>query len=138
MRNLGTFLVVAVIMAVAVAIGMYRRSGGGASSEESDVLVPHIGRVQVLNGCGVSDAAWKTAEVIRSSGFDVRNDEIGNASSFDYPFTLVVSRSGDMTIAREVGEALGVSPDRVILLRDTEGGRDVTVVVGHDFQRLIQ
>ncbi len=92
-------------------------------------IVPDIGSIEVLNGCGVEGAANRMAELLRSKQFDVKN--IDNASSWNYPFTLVVSRSKDMTVAKKIARVL--KTDRVILIRTNEQTYDVTVIIGPEF-----
>ena len=77
---------------------------------------------------------YKIPEELRKSGFDVKNDGIDNASSFNYDQTLVASRTKDMRIARQVGKALDLDKDRVLLMRDGQERFDVTVIVGSDLQ----
>ncbi len=95
--------------------------------------IPSIGRVQVLNGCGINDAANLVAEFLRRKGFDVK--DVGNAPTWNYPYTLVVSRTADMHNARKVARAL--STDKGIMLRASEGLFDVVVYLGADFNERI-
>jgi len=88
----------------------------------------------VLNGCGISSAATATADFLRDHSFDVKN--IGNAPTWNYPFTMVVSRSADMTVAGQISEALRT--DKLILLRNGGDMYDVTVILGPDFEERIQ
>jgi len=95
--------------------------------------IPSIGSIQILNGCGVAGAANKLADFLRVNGFDVKNK--GNAPTSNYPFTVVVSRTKDMSIARQVAKSL--STERVILMRNNDETYDVTVFIGSDFQERI-
>lgn len=104
-----------------------------------EAAVPSIGSVQILNGCGVSDAAGRTADYLRRKGFDVKSNGIGNAQSFNYTQTYVLSRTQDMSVARQVGEALGIARDRVLLVRQSpDHGFDVTVIVGSDIEGILK
>lgn len=143
MRNLAVFFFVAVTLALAMLIGIVRHAGdagspppavstGAAPAPPADQGIPHIGRIQILNGCGIDGIAWKVAEYLRNRGFDVKNDGIDNAPSFNYPATLVVSRTADPRIAHQVGKALGLDQERVLVLRDGAGRFDATVFVGPD------
>lgn len=98
---------------------------------ESDI--PHIGSVRVLNGCGVNNAANEVADYLRDQGFDVK--DVDNAPSWNYPHTIVVSRTVDMRNAEKVAKAL--STERAILLRTEESLYDVVVYVGADFKERI-
>ncbi|MDG5813590.1 LytR C-terminal domain-containing protein [Chitinispirillales bacterium ANBcel5] len=97
--------------------------------------IPHIGSIEVLNGCGIEGAANRMAEYLRSKQFDVKN--IDNAKTWNYPFTMVISRTLDMKVANEVASALGT--ENVVLLRDNnDNSYDVTVVLGPDYKERIK
>jgi hypothetical protein len=136
MKNMTVFSIVCILIACCIAVGL--RSAPGAAepakvtTDEKKENVPSVGRIQILNGCGVDGAANSVADFLRSKKFDVKN--IGNAPSENYQNTLVVSRKKDMVIARQVGQAL--STDAVILMRTQEDLYDVTVYVGKDYQEL--
>jgi hypothetical protein len=98
--------------------------------------IPSIGRIQILNGCGAGGAANKVGDFLRSKGFDVKNK--GNAPTSNYPFTLVVSRKKDMTIARQVAGAIGAENDKILLMRNGDETYDVTVFVGSDYSERIK
>jgi hypothetical protein len=74
------------------------------------------------------------ADFLRDRGFDVKS--IGNAETWNYPFTLVVSRTKDRTIANQICEALAT--DKQIVLRDGEQMYDATVILGPDFAERIE
>jgi len=96
--------------------------------------VPSIGSVQVLNGCGVEGAAKRVTDFLRSKDFDVK--ETKSAASFNYEFTMVISRTTDMGLAKGIGKLL--KTDKVILKRDENPMYDVTVIVGPDFEERIK
>ena len=96
--------------------------------------IPSIGSVQVLNGCGVDLVGTKVVDFLRSRGFDVKN--VGNAPTWNYPATIVVSRTSDMHNARRVAAAL--STDKVIMLRTGEELYDVVVYIGADYEERIR
>lgn len=102
--------------------------------EQIDANVPSIGRIQVLNGCGVAGAADKMTDFLRIKKFNVANT--GNASSWNYPFTLVVSHTKDMTIADQIAAALNTPP--VVLMRKEDRAYDATVIIGPDFEERIR
>ncbi|MBD3241195.1 MAG: hypothetical protein GF331_11465, partial [Chitinivibrionales bacterium] len=93
----------------------------------------HIGSVRVLNGCGINNAANSIAEHLRDRGFDVK--DVDNAPSWNYPHTIVVSRTKDTRNAERVAQVL--STDRTIMLRTEESLYDVVVYVGADFRERI-
>ncbi|MCL2690490.1 MAG: LytR C-terminal domain-containing protein [Chitinispirillia bacterium] len=92
--------------------------------------IPYKGSIQVLNGCGVTGAADQMAAFLRDKNFDVKKVE--NAQSWNYPATMVVSRTENMALARELGKIL--KTDKVVLVRNGEQLYDVTIVTGPDFR----
>ena len=74
------------------------------------------------------------ADFLRQHSFDVKS--IGNAATSNYPFTIVVSRTTDMGVARQIAKALGT--DKLILLRNGDDMYDVTVILGSDFGEMIE
>lgn len=114
-------------------IGMNRSTPGpskaAAPVQVAESGIPSVGRVQLLNGCGAVGAANKVADFLRAKGFDVK--QIGNAPTANYPSTLVVSRTKDMSVARQVAAALGT--DKVVLMRAGDETYDVTVFIGPDY-----
>jgi len=136
MRNLFLLCIFLGIILAAVLLGSGQKVDPvpRTSEPKADPRIPHIGSVQILNGCGAHGLAWGAAGLLRGNGFDVKNDGIGNAPAFGYQFTLVVSRTPDMTVARQIGKALRIPPDRVVLLRSDENRFDVTVILGPDLE----
>jgi len=98
------------------------------------VQTPSIGSIEVLNGCGISGAAGAAADYLRSKGFDVK--DIGNASSWNYPVTIVASRTVDTDIAEKVSRMLNT--DKMIIMRNGDTRYDATVFLGADFAERIQ
>lgn len=133
-KNLFIFFIIIALLAVALFIGMARSPAPVSRSPANAPIVPSIGRVQVLNGCGIPGSAERAADFLRRKNFDVKNT--GNAASFKYPFTLVVSRSLDMTVARQVAAALRT--DKCMLARNEDSTYDVTVILGSDFGEKIR
>jgi hypothetical protein len=92
-------------------------------------------RVQVLNGCGVQGLARVITPALRERGLDVR--ETKNASHFNYRRSLVIDRTGNLSLARAIADSLGIEPTNV---SSTQAGNlpdiDVTLIVGADYQRL--
>jgi hypothetical protein len=131
-------LLVAVLIA-SIYLGRHRTvpvSGQVPAMTGGGHTIPSIGRIQILNGCGVDGAAKKMGDFLRSKGFDVKN--IGTTPTSNYPFTLIVSRKKDMTIARQVAGALGAENDKVVLMRNGDETYDVTVFVGPDYPERIK
>ncbi|MFP4415724.1 MAG: LytR C-terminal domain-containing protein [Fibrobacterota bacterium] len=135
MRNIALFLSVFALLALSVVIGTKNENDLPQDSfrKSLEPEVPDIGRVQILNGCGIDGAASEAADFLRENNFDVK--DIGNADTWNYPHTIVASRTKDMTVANKVADALDT--DKVILLRDENGLYDVTIFLGADFGDII-
>jgi hypothetical protein len=136
-KNAIVFLVLCGVLLLAIYLGM-RQVGSTkaqpASAGERNAGIPSVGRVQVLNGCGVAGAADKVRDFLRAKRFDVKYK--GNAPTNNYPFTIVVSRKKDCAIARLVANSLGT--DKITLIRTSDDTYDVTVFVGPDFSERIK
>lgn len=103
-------------------------------AELQSELISEIIQIEVLNGCGVSGIANAYTGLLRSNGFDVV--ETGNFETFDLQETIIISRSGVMDNAYRVANALGVSEENVIKESSTDFYLDVSVIIGHDFEKL--
>jgi hypothetical protein len=97
-------------------------------------LISQIIQIEVLNGCGVSGIASAYTGLLRSNGFDVV--ETGNFETFDLQETIIISRSGVMDNAYRVANALGVPEQNVIRESSPDFYLDVSVIIGHDFEKL--
>jgi hypothetical protein len=137
-RDSVIFFTFAAIILSTILIGMRtgspQSSAPAPASSSSDVNVPNIGSIEILNGCGSSGVGKKIAAHLRAHKFDVKS--IGNAPSWNYPFTIVVSRTRNMDIAEKVAAAL--STDKVVMERNGITEYDVTVLLGADYQERIQ
>jgi len=84
--------------------------------------------VEVLNGCGRSGIGERVSEFLSDKGFDVMF--VGNADDFQYDRTLIVDRTGDLSKAVALADALGLG--QVISQINTSTYVEATVVVGSD------
>ncbi len=137
MRNSIVFLLVCFIVTLSIFIGIKKKSLIQEQTKTGRTVtahVPNIGSIEVLNGCGISGAASVVADFLRYKQFGVEN--IDNADSWNYPQTLVVSRTQDMTTAKLICEAL--QTENLILLRDGNDLYNVSIFVGSDFGDLIK
>jgi len=140
MRNLILFCTVLTPILVSLFIGIHLQKPVQAAHRPAietapapvslSQNIPYKGSIQVLNGCGVTGAADQMAAFLREKNFDVKKVE--NAQSWNYPATMIVSRTEDMTLARELGKIL--KTDKVVLVRNAEQLYDVTIVTGPDFR----
>lgn len=99
---------------------------GGLSGEARVV-------VEVLNGCGRSGIGERVSQLLSDRNFDVMF--VGNADDFKYDRTLVVDRTGDLSKAVAVADALGLG--QVISQVNTATYVEATVVVGNDLASLL-
>lgn len=137
MRNLIFLLITLSVCFLAILIGKMQTVPQNLEDEveQSSAIsnIPHIGRVEVLNGCGVSGAASVLAGYLRDRSFDVKNTD--NADSWNYTETIVISRTGEMDVAEQVADALGIKD--VVLLKNGQDLYNVTVIAGSNFSTLI-
>ena len=91
-------------------------------------------RIAVFNGCGDSQVAARMTKRARSLGFDVIHE--GNAESFNYLYSVVLDRVGDMDKARKVAARLGIPHAIQQISEDEYRLVEVSVIVGKDYKRL--
>jgi LytR cell envelope-related transcriptional attenuator len=91
-------------------------------------------QIDVLNGCGIENAAQSVTSFLRSRGYDVV--EMRNYKTFDIQESLVVDRIGNKTAAEQVAYALGIRKDNIVQQLNQDYYVDVSVVVGKDFATL--
>lgn len=139
-RDIPAALSIGAILFAALTVGVIRGPGqpkpqrSPAAAGEAVSAVPSIGRIQVLNGCGVPGAADRMTDFLRARKFNVANT--GNASSWNYPSTLVVSSSKNLTVAGLIAAALRT--DHLVLMRKEDHAYDVTVIIGPDWEERIK
>ena len=135
MKNLFTLFVIVAIIGFAIRKGAaLQKRVVSPSLLPTHSVVPSIGRIQVLNGCGSAGSARIMSDYLRKKHFDVKN--IGNANNWNFPETLVISRVGNTSIAEQVAAALGTK--NVVLIRTAENIYDATVIVGPDYREHLQ
>jgi hypothetical protein len=101
-------------------------------------LIPREGRepepfqVEVLNGAGEPGLAREVTMQLRRLGIDVLLE--GNAERYDFPESILIDRRGNPDLLRRLQRRLGVR--RTIVQVKPDALVDVTLVVGHDRERL--
>lgn len=120
----GTFLAAAVL-----ASGLLSSC---RKAEKPAPFVPNTGQVQILNGCGKSGAAEQFRNYLTDRGFDII--EFGNAGSWNYTHTLVIARTANEPVARDLAKVLDT--DNLIHLSDPLSMVDATVIIGKDYEEL--
>ena len=93
-------------------------------------------QVEVLNGCGLAGAADKVTNFLRIRKFDVV--QIGNYRTFDIDESIVIDRKGNIKIAEDIADSLGINRHNVIQQVNKNYLLDVSVVVGKDYKQLIR
>jgi hypothetical protein len=105
----------------------------GCKPEEKPIpFIPNTGQIQILNGCGKSGAAEQFRNYLTDRGFDII--EFGNAGSWNYAHTLVIARTGNEPVARDLAKVLDT--DNLIHLSDPLALVDATVIIGKDYEEL--
>jgi len=98
------------------------------------VFKPNTGQIQILNGCGKGGAAEQFRDFLTEQGFDII--EFGNAPSWNYSRTLVVARTANEPVARDLAKVL--QTENLIHLFDPLAMVDATVFIGRDYEELIK
>lgn len=142
--RLQTFGIFATLVLVAVLIGSFaaqylnprtrpaapsRTPGSPAAGPSADAVPAGRVRVQVLNASGRPGLAREATRVLRDRGFDVL--EFGNGKGFPPDTSVVLDRTGNAKVARQVADAVGIR--RVTARPDSNLYLDATVVLGRDW-----
>lgn len=133
---IGFLSVLLIILFVALTTRIIYPRIQNQRAEDQSQLISDIIQIEVLNGCGISGIANSFTGVLRANGFDVV--ETGNFDHFDLSETIVISRSGVVDNAKRVADALGVKQINVLREESPDYYLDVTVVIGHDYEKLNQ
>jgi hypothetical protein len=93
--------------------------------------------VEVLNGTAINGLAGRTAEMLRSFGYDVIS--IANADRNNYENTLIIHRSGDENMVSDFAGVIrctNIQEDFSLYEEDAlsrEYKADLTLVIGRNF-----
>ncbi|MFC1584620.1 LytR C-terminal domain-containing protein [Fibrobacterota bacterium] len=99
-----------------------------------EAFKPNTGQIQVLNACGFPGAAEAMRNFLTDKGFDIV--EFGNADSWNYAETIVVARTENTAIARDLARILSL--DTFVLLTDSSRMVDATIYVGKDYYKRLR
>jgi anionic cell wall polymer biosynthesis LytR-Cps2A-Psr (LCP) family protein len=119
-----------------------RQTLGALTRQVEGDLTERVFTVEVLNGTATNGLAGRTAELLRSFGYDVIS--IANAEQHDYESTLIIDRSGYENMVKTFGDIIRCkniryeSLDRDTLemepsLQNFEYRSDFTLIIGRDF-----
>jgi anionic cell wall polymer biosynthesis LytR-Cps2A-Psr (LCP) family protein len=120
---------------VSQTLGAITRQAEGSLSER-------VFTVEILNGTNVNGLANRTAELLRSFGYDVIS--IGNADRNDYEVSEIIDRSGFADVVAAFGEIihcrnirseapLQENPEVELESQYVEYRSDFTFIIGRDF-----
>jgi hypothetical protein len=119
-----------------------RQTLGGLTRQLEGSLSERVFTVEVLNGTAVNGLAGRTAELLRSFGYDVIS--IGNAGNANYDRTEIIDRSGYEDVVKTFADIIRCKNIRAEtpLRENTEGEMsiqnfeyrsDFTLIIGRDF-----
>ena len=104
------------------------------SATPNPAPTPGVLRVEILNGCGITNAADWAARRIKGPGIFIT--DTGNADNFRYPKTIVRSCAGTPVALEDAVERLGLPKDSVQEIPSLSSSVDVVVIVGRDYRKL--
>ena len=90
--------------------------------------LPGLPKSEVLNGSGVSGAAQKVAEELRSRGYEVAS--VGNAGSYDFSSSQIISHKRDLQGVDQIASIM--TPAVTKQDEDPAAKVDITIIVGKD------
>jgi len=120
-----------------------RQTLGSLTRQSEGYLSDRVLTVEVLNGTAITGLAGRTAELIRSFGYDVIS--IGNAARNTYETTEIIDRSGSESMAKTFAEiircenirqedlAAEISEEELMGIQNFEYRADFTLIIGRDF-----
>jgi len=119
-----------------------RQTLGTLTREIEDHLIERTLTVEVLNGTAITGLAGRTAEMLRSFGYDVIS--IANADRNSYESTVVIHRSGDDGLVKDFADVIRCKNIRSEITAadireddltntDIEYKADITLLIGRDF-----
>lgn len=115
-------------------LGLYTSCNFKNEKVKEAPFIPNTGQIQILNGSGVSGVAEDMRNFLTEKGFDVV--EFGNADSWNYPQTLIIARTKNTAVARDIAKLLD-TPNWFPLL-DSSYLVEATVIVGQDYFNLLK
>jgi anionic cell wall polymer biosynthesis LytR-Cps2A-Psr (LCP) family protein len=109
--------------------------------EIEDHLIERSLTVEVLNGTAVNGLAGRTAEMLRSFGYDII--AIANADRSNYDSTVIINRTGDEAMVKSFADVIRCNSIRREIMPDEQENdptlqnfeykADITLLIGRDF-----
>lgn len=94
----------------------------------------YTGDVQVLNSCGIDNAASEMKNYLRSQGFDVV--VVGNDRLRNYEETILVIHTSGWDGEKPLAKAL--KTNNVLHVQNNRAYVDASVYIGRDLEQIIQ
>jgi polyisoprenyl-teichoic acid--peptidoglycan teichoic acid transferase len=116
-----------------------RQTLGTLTSEVNDRLIEHSLTVEVLNGTETNGLAGKTAEMLRSFGYDIIS--ISNADRSNYERTVIIQRTDDDSMVKSFADVIRCDNIRKEIMpkesetavQSVEYKADITLLIGRNF-----
>jgi anionic cell wall polymer biosynthesis LytR-Cps2A-Psr (LCP) family protein len=119
-----------------------RQTLGTLTREIEDSFIDSALTVEVLNGTAVNGLAGRTAEMLRSFGYDIIS--VGNADRSDYENTVIIHLSGDESMAKAFADVINCAninseaagndkPEGETGMQSLDYKADLTLIIGRDF-----
>jgi len=116
-----------------------RQTLGTLTSEVNDRLIEHSLTVEVLNGTETNGLAGKTAEMLRSFGYDIIS--ISNADRSNYERTVIIQRIDDDSMVKSFADVIRCDNIRKEIMpkesaaagQSVEYKADITLLIGRNF-----
>jgi hypothetical protein len=110
-------------------------------SKTIDVPVQNI-KLQILNGCGRHGIADKVAKALPTKvklPLELSVVDIYDFRAFDVKKCFLISRSSDLSIAKNLAEHLGLDRENIVFepLENNYRNIGVTLVIGEDYEQVL-
>jgi hypothetical protein len=132
--NVIIFFLVLVVTFLSISIVKKIKSNNNAARVENTKVPEAIIQLEVLNGCGVSGAAEKITDYLRSNRVDVV--QMKNYISFDIEKSLVIDRTGNKLNAEKIADILGIDRKNIVQQISNDYFLDISLVIGKDYNQL--
>ena len=94
----------------------------------------HRINLEIKNGCGQKNIAFMYKNFLREEGFDVMDTK--NAKSFDHDFSKVLLHRGDIQMAHNLSNLMGINDSLIKINHNDNLMLDLTLIIGKDFNQL--
>jgi len=118
-----------------------RQTLGALTSEVEDHFIDNTLTVEILNGTATTGLAGRTAEMLRSFGYDIIS--VGNADRSDYENTVIIHYTGDDAMAKAFADVISCTNiiNETVSTEDSKGETlqpldykaDLRLIIGRDF-----